>query len=227
MIAGPGLRWALTGLFAVIALHGLFSVLRPADGRTDRPVTDVVGNLLHTVMAVAMAVMVWPVGMDVPVMPQVLLFAAAALWFLTLAVLPHHPGGAVPGAGPAQARLPCVLHAAMAGAMAWMVNAMAGSMTESTRHSAAGHEGHHMAGGPMTTTLSDGTSRALATALALGFAPAAWWWLARAFDTARATDRDSAGAPAAATSYGRHGAFQFACHGGMGAGMTVMLLAMA
>lgn len=205
MIAGTGLRTVLTLLFAAAALYGLRLLLRPSPGTGSRG-PDAVGGLLHTAMAVCMAVMVWPAGMEVPALPQTALFSAATLWFAARAVLRRQdrPGDAA--------------HAVMSAGMAWMVTAMASLHSPAVRPgtgAATGHGSHHAAdGGTAAVSLTDGLSRGLALTLAAACAAIAWWWLARAFDTARIANR-------------RPEAVQHACHGGMGAGMAVMLCAMA
>lgn len=213
MIAGTGLRTALTVLFAAAALYGLRLLLRPCARSVKARAADTVDGLLHTAMALCMAVMVWPAGMDVPALPQTVLFSAATLWFASRAVLHRHdrPGDAA--------------HAVMSAGMAWMVTAMAHAMTSghspagpdtggSTAASGTGHGSHHAAdGGTAAMSLTDGVSRGLTLVLAAACVAIAWWWLARAFDTARIAPR-------------RPEAVQHTCHGGMGAGTAVMLFAM-
>lgn len=201
MIAGTGLRLVLTVLFAAVALHGVHGILRPVSpSGTGR--TDTVNGLLHAAMAVAMAVMVWPAGTDVPALPQTVLFSAAALWFAARAALRQ------------QNRAADAAHAVMAAGMAWMVTVMGHAMTPGAPHSPAAHDGHHAAAsGVPAMSLTDSGARGVALALAVWCVLAAWWWLARAFDTARLAS-------------GPHDALHSACHGAMSAGTAVMLLAM-
>src|ERR1700739_315937 len=50
--------------------------------------TEVVGCGLHFVMAIAMAVMVWPWGAQLPATGPAVFFSLAAVWFVTLALVP-------------------------------------------------------------------------------------------------------------------------------------------
>ncbi|MBK3567244.1 DUF5134 domain-containing protein [Streptomyces sp. MBT62] len=73
----------LTVLFAASAVYALRqAVLRRSPGWRDRG-----DQLLHTVMASAMAVMPWHGLGEVPARGQVVFFAAAAVWFPLTAVL--------------------------------------------------------------------------------------------------------------------------------------------
>lgn len=78
-----------------------------------------VDHLLHTAMALAMAVMPWHRGRLLPVVPLTVFFAAAAVWFpLTAAGRGRETRGTV-----FRRRLP---YAAGMAAMAWMTHSMAG-----------------------------------------------------------------------------------------------------
>ena len=79
MIAGEALRWALLALLLAATLYSAWRGLaaaRPA-GRVD--------SALHALMTAAMALMLIPGG-QWPVLPQVLLFALGAWWFILQAV---------------------------------------------------------------------------------------------------------------------------------------------
>ncbi|MDT0401454.1 MULTISPECIES: DUF5134 domain-containing protein [Streptomyces] len=105
----------LTALFAAAAVRGLWhGVLSPDRGGHDR-----VGHLLHTAMALAMAVMPWSPGAGVPGPPQAAFFAAAALWFPASALVRRH------GRRPA-AVLRSLPYAADMAAMALMAHRMTG-----------------------------------------------------------------------------------------------------
>jgi uncharacterized protein DUF5134 len=77
------LRWVVTGISAVsAAAWGLAIVSR-------HPVwTDVVRCPLHFVMAIAMAVMIWPWGAELPAAGPAVFFSLAAGWFVILALVP-------------------------------------------------------------------------------------------------------------------------------------------
>ncbi|OMC52106.1 hypothetical protein A5745_02115 [Mycobacterium sp. IS-2888] len=83
MIDDVLLSWVVTGLCALsAAAWGLALVGR------HRSWTEVVRCGLHFAMAVAMAVMVWPWGAQLPATAPAVFFAVAALWFVTLALVP-------------------------------------------------------------------------------------------------------------------------------------------
>src|ERR1700756_1719284 len=72
---------------------------------------EVVRYGLHFVMAIAMAVMVWPWGAQLPATGPAVFFSLAAVWFVTLALVPAET---VPQ------RMMYGYHALMMLAMAWM-----------------------------------------------------------------------------------------------------------
>ncbi|MGW1163154.1 DUF5134 domain-containing protein [Streptomyces sp. NPDC002519] len=215
MIAATGLRWILTAVFALSALHGGWQVARPGYASARR-----VDHGLHTLMGLAMIAMVWPWGMDLPAAPQVVLFGAGAVWFARTAPSLLRSGswlksGAVP--------LP---HVVMTAAMAWMVAVMA-SAAMSAGHGGGGASGDMpgmiMSGGSGTASMSlTGTGERLtAGLLAVVLAVVGLRWLGRAFDrarTARATEpgHDGAGSEEAA--------FGLACHAAMALGMAAMFV---
>ena len=226
MIAQTGLRWTLTALFAVVTAFGLYQTARPvATGPRGVPAARLT-HLLHAVMGAAMLAMAWPWGTRLPVLPQAVLFGAAAVWFLLVAVV---PGSALRNAiSGGHARIHSVLHAAMMGTMAWMVAAMSASMT-TARHAPGGVGTASMpgmampGGGPGTAMGLHGGSRVAAGVLAGCFTLIALWWLARAFDAARGV---SAGGGEAAPAPSDRAAYDAGCHGVMALGMAVMLLVM-
>ena len=79
MIAGEALRWAL---FAVLLAATLYSAWQ---GMTEARPAGRVDSALHALMTAAMALMLVPGG-QWPVLPQVLLFALGAWWFVLQAV---------------------------------------------------------------------------------------------------------------------------------------------
>ncbi|MFD7599489.1 DUF5134 domain-containing protein [Streptomyces mirabilis] len=81
MSASDVVRCMLTALFAAGAVHALWcGLLSRSSGWRSRG-----DHLLHTVMALAMAVMLWNVGGMLPE-ARTIFFAAAALWFPLTAV---------------------------------------------------------------------------------------------------------------------------------------------
>lgn len=206
MIADPLLRWVVTVLFVVAA--GIF-VTALASGRASGPRR--VSELLHVVMAVAMAVMAWPRGADLPTTGPMIFFLLAMMWFVTAAVIePDH--------WPAN-----IYHAAMMLAMGWMYAAMNGQILpgHGGGQQGGGH-GHHGAMPGMAMPGADGAAPADPPYIGavnwlwtVGFAAAALWWLYRCIPGRRA------GGPAA-----RDGWAGPAAQAMMAAGMAIMFAVM-
>ncbi|GEC05010.1 DUF5134 domain-containing protein [Streptomyces spinoverrucosus] len=126
----------VTALFAAGAVHTLrHGVLSQSSGWRDR-----IDHLMHTAMALAMAVMPWSWGRMLPQAPQTAFFAAAALWFVSTAI------GRRQGPWPA-ATLRGLPYAVGMAAMAWMTHSTAARAHETladgprVAHRAA-HLGH-------------------------------------------------------------------------------------
>lgn len=218
MIAATGLRWVLTLLFVVPALSAMWRTGAPGGAGGGPGAVERVAHLLHAVMALAMAAMVWPWGMTLPAGPQIALFTLGAAWFAGVALARPAPASrthALRGALP---------HVVMMGAMAWMAAAMVSSS------SMAGHGGSHdmadmpgmdMSGGSgtVTMTLTDTGPRLTAGLLAGVLLMLALRWLARSFDAARLADATSTRRPAAPPV--ERDAFSLACHSAMALGMAV------
>jgi len=222
VIAASGLRWVLSLMFAVPVVYGMWKVVAPGAGVAER-----VDHVLHAVMGVLMIAMAWPRGMDLPVLPQVALFAAGALWFLAAAPF------RAPGVSRGRAVYTALPHVVMMSAMAWMVSAMGSSGKMS---GAAGSGGMHdmagmdMAGGSGLASMSLTGAGPVATAvlLAIVLGGLGLVWLTRALDVAR--DRHGEERPAegdCATPAGPVGALAPACHAAMALGMAVMFALLA
>ena len=186
MIADLTLRWVVTILFVIAAAECLSTLVvgnrRPA---------NVVSQLLHVVMAVAMAVMAWPWGAALPTVAPMVFFLLATVWFVVVTVSPICAGHRIAGG----------YHALMMLAMAWMYAVMNGrllpgqaSYTADIARSGSsagtsGHAGHaSMPGMDMGGTDAAGTDYSVAyppyiTTLnwvcTIGFALAAVFWLYR------------------------------------------------
>ncbi|WP_033289511.1 DUF5134 domain-containing protein [Amycolatopsis jejuensis] len=161
MIADPGLRWILTALFAAAGVFCLERCVRQVG------ITGRVSDVLHTLMCAGMITMAWPATMSFARMPQVVLFAAAAVWF---AVTAKHGR---------------MYHALMMAGMAWMAFVMPwAGMTMST--TAGGHAGH---AGMTMTGHSPSHVVVVAVGLTVVFLAAGIAWLARAIDHARVETR--------------------------------------
>ncbi|MEU1628065.1 DUF5134 domain-containing protein [Streptomyces sp. NPDC020096] len=164
-----------------------------------------------------MIAMVWPWGIDVPALPQIVVFAAGALWFVCSAL--WHGGFRL------RTLLGSLFRAVMMSAMVWMVAVMdSGGMTAGQGSGGAGQAMAGMdmsAGGGVATNCLAGTGRKLTTAvLALVLLAFTLRRLARAFDAASATPGGGPGPVADA----RADAWSPACHAAMALGMAVMFV---
>lgn len=107
-------RCAVTILFGVsITMYAYLAV-----AQRDRWVCRV-SHLLHLVMSVAMILMVWRVGLNLPAIGPMLFFLLAGVWFALVAVR---------SASPSRQRLKTWYYAAMMAAMAWMYAVMSGGI---------------------------------------------------------------------------------------------------
>lgn len=185
MIADQLLRWVVTALFVISAAECVFAVVTGT-----RAWRDVVGQSLHFVMAVAMAVMAWPAGAALSTTGPMLFFALATVWFvvMTLAQSGH--------------RLVNAYHGVMMLAMAWMYAVMSGGLTAKAPDgvdASAASGGHAnmpgMAGMPGMATPDADSAAALANPpfvsglnwmFTVGFAVATGWWLYRYFGQRKA-----------------------------------------
>jgi ABC-type Fe3+-siderophore transport system permease subunit len=109
MIQDVTLRWVVTVLFVVSA--GVYTQAMVVNRQSG---ADVIGNSLHAIMAVAMAVMAWPRGAELPTRAPMIFFLAAALWFAVITVRS------------AGHRVANGYHVLMMLAMSWMYAAMGG-----------------------------------------------------------------------------------------------------
>ena len=164
MIHDLALRWLVTLLFAFSAGVCLSAIVANRHSPA-----SLVSHCLHAVMAIAMAVMAWPRGAELPSGAPMIFFAAAAVWFAVVTVRT------------AGHRAANVYHTLMMLAMAWMYAAMGGlplGASESVAEMAgmpgmsgpdgaapsSGHAGH---GGHGSHTAAGHTGHA-------GADPAAW-----------------------------------------------------
>ncbi|MFJ4626859.1 DUF5134 domain-containing protein [Streptomyces sp. NPDC088847] len=220
MIAASGLRWILSLMFAVPLLYGVWRMVLPASGAAERA-----DHALHAAMGALMIAMSWPWGMELPALPQVVLFSVGGLWFLAAA--PFRTGDGARS----RAVLAALPHGLMMGAMAWMVAAMASSGAMSGDSDAAGaHDmaGMDMSGGSGLAVMSlTGTGpRVVAVLLAVVLGGLGLSWLTRALDGIR--EKDTAGEreqpedSAELEAAGAGAALSPACHAAMALGMAIM-----
>lgn len=187
MIQDVTLRWVVTLLF--VFSGGVYVQAIVANRHSG---ANVIGDFLHAIMAVAMAVMAWPRGAELPTRAPMVFFAVAAIWFAVIAVRNS------------SRRWGSVYHALMMLAMAWMYAAMGGLPLRSTTMSGmdmsgadgsptdaghaghgghAGHAGHgghagHSAAGPSASATPEWVG-VLNWVCTVGFAIATVFWIYR------------------------------------------------
>lgn len=206
MIQDLALRWIVTlsFLFSAGVCVRAIAVNRHSGANT-------VSHSLHAIMAVAMAVMAWPRGAELPTRAPMIFFLAAALWFavITARSADHRPAN--------------VYHTFMMLAMAWMYAAMGGLPVRrngqpepdamagmaSGHASHAGHAGHTAAGSVTTAGVS--VYEVLNWLCTIAFCVAAVFWLYR-FITDRLQPSDRS----------LHHSVGILCQLAMAAGMAVM-----
>ena len=187
MIQDVGLRWVVTLLFvfsAAVCVRGMVA------GRHSP--ASLISHSLHALMAIAMAVMAWPRGAELPTRTPMTFFFVAALWFAVVTV--RSAGHRVANA----------YHTLMMLAMSWMYAAMVGLTLRSGKSDSMpgmpgmpdmppspGHAGHagDGAGGHGGSDSLDwvGTLNWVCT---IGFGVATAFWLYRLI-TARLGPSDS------------------------------------
>ncbi|MEV0674544.1 DUF5134 domain-containing protein [Mycobacterium sp. NPDC050441] len=207
MIADLALRWVVTVLFALSAVECTYALVG-SRGRLNAAVSQ----LLHLAMAVAMMVMAWPRGAELPTLGPMFFFLAAGLWFLVSLLR----------SASSEARLLNGYNAVMMVAMVWMYAVMNGNVLP--RHGetiAAGshdmdamHMTGHDAGGPAMAmehaSLQPLWIPAVNWLVTIGFVIAATVWLYRYFAARQQSE----------TSPFSH--FGTLCRAMMAAGMAIM-----
>ena len=203
MISDLALRWVVTLMFLFSAGVCVSSILKHRHS-----IAGLISHSLHAVMAVAMAVMAWPRGAELPTRAPMIFFALAAVWFALATV-------ATVGAGH---RLSDLYHALMMLAMSWMYAAMGGlPLPRSGRsvavmsESSSGHPGHAGHAAVMQSGTGSSWVHALNWVCVLFFATAAAFWFYRLI-TARLR--------------GANGTVAILCQLAMAAGMAVMFAVM-
>lgn len=220
MIQDVGLRWLVTLLFvfsAAVCVRGMVA--------SRHSPASLISHSLHALMAIAMAVMAWPRGADLPARAPMIFFALAAVWFVAITITGRMHRGANG------------YHALMMMAMAWMYAAMGGlplpkasaesghgmdmnmdmDMPATSGHAGhAGHAGHgSQAAGGHTGTDAASWIDGLNWVCAVGFGVAAAFWFYR-FVTSRLQ-------PASGTAGQSLGIL---CQLAMAAGMAIMFAVM-
>lgn len=205
MIADLALRWVVTVLFALSAAECTYALARSRGS-----LTDAVSQLLHLAMAVAMVVMAWPRGAELPTVGPMVFFSTAAVWFLA----------GLLRSGTTPSRLVDGYHAAMMLAMAWMYAVMNGDvLARRTETVAAGSHDmpamhmHHGGGTAMAAETMSVQPLWIPTInwlLTIGFVIAAVVWLHRYFAARQRSERSPF------THFGT------LCRAMMAAGMAIM-----
>ena len=213
MIHDPTLRWIVTALFVFSA-----GVCIAAIFRNRHSAANLISHSLHALMAIAMAVMAWPRGAELPTRAPMVFFLAAAIWF---AVVTARTSGH---------RIANSYHTLMMLAMAWMYAAMGGLPLRSHKEPAAtemagmdmagmpgmdgsaGHGGHggHSAAIQSTAEPADWIG-VLNWLFTIGFAAAAVFWLYRFVTDRVQGSRDES-----------HSSAGILCQLAMAAGMAIM-----
>jgi hypothetical protein len=190
----------LTALFASAAVRALRYALVSRSlrwrGRVD--------HLLHTAMALAMAVMPWNCSSTMPELPLTAFFTAAALWFPLAAAGRCQQSRLTATAQ----RLP---YAAGMAAMAWMTLSMAGLSHEPLTQGLPAEHLSHSAGGSRAGAVVTGV-------LALYLLAYALWSLTRRMPTLRSVSN------AVAISTSTSGPYGYFWDGSMALGTVIMLL---
>lgn len=202
VISDLALRWVVTVMFALSAAECAVGIVLG-----DRHWRRVIGQVLHIVMALAMAVMAWPRGAALPTIAPMVFFLLATAWYVgvVVAVADHR---AVNG-----------YHGAMMLAMAWMYAVMNGNLLPGqsrTADAGAPHgTGQMSMAMPDTHTHGGGGDPAWIMAInwfwTVGFALAALWWTYRFFEERRHRPAEPA-----------YRFFGVACQSMMAAGMAIM-----
>lgn len=136
MISNPVLQWLLSAVFLGLAGYAVLKTVR------SRTATDRVSYAAHVLMGAAMFAMAWPWGMDLLLVPQIVVFSLSALWFALLSRT--RPGyDASPASSHHRGRGILAYHAGMTAAMALMAAGMtqmgaAGGGSASGAHHAMG-----------------------------------------------------------------------------------------
>lgn len=190
MITNAFLQWMLSVVFLAIAAYALVRAIRA------RALVDRVSYGTHVLMGAAMFTMVWPWGMQLLLVPQIVVFGLSTAWFVWLFLSRHHhaaePDSHHSGRG---------ILAYHAGMMAAMVFMAVGMMQMGATGSAVAAGGHHdMAsmpgmdmggsggGGGMGFPLWVGIASALA---AIGFGIAALYFSGNTLASATSSERAS------------------------------------
>lgn len=167
MVTQSALRWVFTVAFVGFGMDSAWRIV---------VVSSVAGRVrlvLHALMSAAMAVMVWPAGMELAPVAQGAFFLLAALWFVFL-IRPHSRGRLSWRCDEDHSRWHYLFHAAKMAAMAWMFIAMSPVFMNGM---AAGGGHHH--GLPVGAALVSVVFLMMMLAVAAVFSVDGWSLLSR------------------------------------------------
>jgi Domain of unknown function (DUF5134) len=216
MVHSAILSWILTIVFGLSGAWALFGCARPSADSTVADLADRISCAAHALMGAAMIAMVWGWQTKAPGRLQVVVFGAAAIWFLALTVRPAFPS-ALPTA--MTLRLSNLHHALMMAAAVWMIVTTPASMPMGTGRSM-----------PPSAASTPTAAVVFGAALVAYFLFAALPWAIGAVDLAqRAMNRGGRGRTSphqvvtGTRVPGRH-SLDAAGHAAMSVGMGVLLL---
>lgn len=218
MITNIALQWALSALFILTTAYAVVWMVRSWTAG------DRISYLAHALMGLAMFAMIWPWGMQTWIVPQIVVFSFATLWFLFL-IGGHGRHPQAPGAhdGHHNSSGQLAYHAGMMASMVGMGFAMLayGTASVSTGDLAGIDDmsGMDAAGGMASGMSSPVWVTVISVTCALGFAVATVYFLRSTVVAATA--------PAAPTERTRLGGYRTAdavWNLLMAAGMLVLFL---
>lgn len=192
MVQDDLLRVLLTVLFGGSGLFLLAQLIRAQEPRAR------VDDGTHVLMCVSMLAMTFPWGDNWPVLPQLIVFGLATLWFLGQLFAPAPTGGAHRHGTGSVRLVAMVYHAVMMAAMVWMVGLMPTLMNHAgggtTGTTGTSMPGMNVPEHPATGGFPRGLAVALGWVLVAVFAMATLVWL-RALILAATARRPGRAAP--------------------------------
>lgn len=172
-------------LSVVFVVTGAYSIYGIATSHTAR---DRISYGAHTLMSAAMFCMIWPWGQELFLLPQIVIFTAATVWFIVLAAAPASPEGHL-ATGHHDGRRRLLYHAGMMAAMVVMAFAMIG-MNSGMRSSASSMDMGSMPGMDMSGSGGGMVSplwvSVVSLALAIAFGIAALYFIGSTLKSATA-----------------------------------------
>lgn len=228
MIESAELAWILTIVFAVTGIVCAIRCVQPEVGGQPQYIADRVSSGCHFLMSAGMLAMVWPWGMEISLTAQILVFSAAALWFVAALVMRSRVRSCA-AHGVVMGRAHQLHHGLLMVAMVWMLALMPMAMDAMMAHESSGsgtseHAGHHEmgsgmhAGSGLPWWITGINMIFVLYCVALGV-----WWLSRALDAMRDKGKTPTSVTVAAL---RASGVDTACHSVMSMGMGVMLFVM-